>query len=470
VADPNDPAGPSDDPRERFLVLVVRYFDGDLDDADTAELNALLRADPECRRLFAEYGTRGCLIRETLDSERQRSELPPADGPDPRDTPPARTRPRRNRVLLLVGGAGLLATAATLAFVFWPPPRAPEDIRAAVVGAVEPGAGDVRVTSPDGQVRVIAGRTELRAGDTVRTEPLRGTAAVVYPDGTRLTLIGDTAVTCSGAAGKNVVLHRGTVGASVNPQPEGNPMVLATPAARIEVRGTEFYCQALPDRTDVSVTRGSVRVVRTSDGKAIDVPGGKRVLAAAQAALAVEDIPQLLDTWELDFEQGLPEGLHRGRFVAEGLPRGSKGGVAAVRATRKGEEDLFEIASPEAWQRGLFAFHADSHLHVTYKIEQPRWVNVFVIARGAGPSGKHVGNYLFNEPGFHAPDRVGKWQTVTIPLAKLRRAGTNSPAAPGPDEVPYLVVFSSQGDRGLVIDRVWVTRGGPGVVQYRDVE
>ena len=43
--------------RDRFHVLVVRYFDGDLDGAEMAELNALLRADPECRWQFTEYAT-----------------------------------------------------------------------------------------------------------------------------------------------------------------------------------------------------------------------------------------------------------------------------------------------------------------------------------------------------------------------------------------------------------------------------
>lgn len=465
MADQPGPSLPEDDARDRFLVLVVRYFDDGLSEPEVSELNALLRADPECRRLFAEYSTRCTLIRETLDAERRR---PAAVKPSPRDSVPARHRPGYKRRLLLTSVAGLLATAATLIIVLWPALRGPEEPRAVVVGTVEPASGDVRVIALDGQVRVITEKTELRSGDTVRTEAVHGAAVVAYPDGTRLTLAGDTAVLCSGAGGKSVVMHHGTLGASVRPQPAGSPMTLETPAARIEVRGTEFYCQALPDRTDVSVMRGSVRVVRTSDGTAVDVPEGKRVLAEARAPLAVEDIPQLLDTWDMDFEQGLPANMHRARFATEGLPRGSKGGASAIRANRVGEEDYFEIASPEMWQQGLFAFHPDSHLHVTYKIEQPKWVNVFIIARSAGPNGKHVGNYMFNDNEFFA--RPGKWRTVSIPLAKLRRAGTTSDAAPGPDEVPYLVVFSSQGDRGLVIDRVWVTRGGPGVVRYQDIE
>jgi ferric-dicitrate binding protein FerR (iron transport regulator) len=470
MADHLNPTPPDDDRSERFVVLVARYFDGNLDEAEMTELNALLRADPECRRLFAEYCTRGCLIGETLDSERQRARLPLDEEPDSNDTQPSRVRLRPKRVVLLAGVAGLLVTAATLTFLFWPSHPVPEEIQTAVVGAVEPGSGDVRVITPDGQVRVIAARTEIHDGDTVRTEPLRGAAAVVYPDGTRLTLSGDTGVTCSGNVHKRVVVHQGMVGASVNPQPEGHPMVLTTPAARIEVRGTEFYCLALPDRTDVTVTKGSVRVVRTSDGKAVDVPEGKRVLAEAQAALVVEDIPQVLDTWDLDFEQGLPADMQRARLVTEGLPRGSKGGAAAVRSTRMGEEDFFELALPEKWQQGLFTFHPDSHLHVTYKMDRPDWVNLFICVRGAGPNGAFVGNYLFKEPEFYAQAKPGKWRIAVIPLSKLRRAGTGSDARPGADEVPYLLLFSSQGDRGLVIDRVLVTRDGPGVVQYRDVE
>ena len=35
MADTSDPAAPSGDPRERFLVLVARYFDGDLNETET---------------------------------------------------------------------------------------------------------------------------------------------------------------------------------------------------------------------------------------------------------------------------------------------------------------------------------------------------------------------------------------------------------------------------------------------------
>jgi hypothetical protein len=156
--------------------------------------------------------------------------------------------------------------------------------------------------------------------------------------------------------------------------------------------------------------------------------------------------------------------------VSEGLPPGSKGGVAAVPAAGRDAEGLFEVASPEMWHQGLFAFRPDTHLHLTYQMTRPGWVNVFVCARGPDPNGPHVGNYLFNDDGFYRDLRPGRWRTVSVPLARLRRAGMRDDKPPAADEVPYLVLFSSQGDRGLVIDRVWVTRGGPAVVRYQDVE
>jgi hypothetical protein len=304
----------------------------------------------------------------------------------------------------------------------------------------------------------------------VRTEGLIGAAAVRYADGTRLALIGDTAVTCSDQEGKVVRLHHGTLAASVQPQPAGSPLVVETPAARVEVLGTEFTCRAGDDGTEVSVTRGRVRVVRTSDGAAVEVADAQRVLVAAEAVLAVEPVQNRPDTWELDFERGLPAGLHRGRFVIDGLPPDSKGGVAAVPAARRDGEGLFEIATPDMWHRGLFAFHPDTHLHVTYAMARPGWVNVFVCARASSSSGPHIGNYLFNDDGFYRDLPPGRWRTASVPLARLRRAGIGDDKPPAADEVPYLILFSSQGDRGLVIDRLWVTRGGPGVVRFQDLE
>ncbi|MCI0460415.1 MAG: sigma-70 family RNA polymerase sigma factor [Gemmataceae bacterium] len=172
--------------------------------------------------------------------------------------------------------------------------------------------------------------------------------------------------------------------------------------------------------------------------------------------------------WEEDFENGLPKDCS-GRFVQDGLPRGSRGAAAAVRMDRGTEGVFFQIATPKLWDQGLFAVQNDSHFHFTFKMDRPGWMNVFLIARHGGHKGQHSGNYLFNDPHFW-PRQPGQWRTLSIPFAQFRRAGSGQGPPPSATEVPYMVLFSSLADRGLVIDRMWVTRGGPGVVQCQDVD
>jgi hypothetical protein len=65
------------------------------------------------------------------------------------------------------------------------------------------------------------------------------------------------------------------------------------------------------------------------------------------------------------------------------------------------------------------------------------------------------------------PPKAGEWRTVTIPLTQFQRKrdGMFRDEPPVVGEVAYSVSISAtEPDRGLVIDRIWVTRGGPGEV------
>jgi hypothetical protein len=99
-------------------------------------------------------------------------------------------------------------------------------------------------------------------------------------------------------------------------------------------------------------------------------------------------------------------------------------------------------------------------------MERPDWLNVFIIVRE--PNGPFAGNYLFNRPVFRRP--AGQWQTLTIPLTEFSKAGSERGESLPAHLVPFLVLFSSDNDRGLVIDRIWVTRGGSGIVEFKDIE
>jgi hypothetical protein len=207
-----------------------------------------------------------------------------------------------------------------------------------------------------------------------------------------------------------------------------------------------------------------VRLVRVRDGQAVEVPDGKYAVVTEQNNLSVEDIPRLSDAWEVDFEQGLPEGWDAGQRVTEGLPPGSRGGIKAV---HKESEDLYLISSQEAWVQGLFASRKTSHLHVTYKMERPNWINALIVTRTSDPDEPHhSGNYVFKDFPWVEP---GQWQTLSIPLAQFERIHRGDVRLE--EVVPYkLGFFSGTPDRGLVIDRIWITPDGPGKVELKAIE
>jgi hypothetical protein len=98
-------------------------------------------------------------------------------------------------------------------------------------------------------------------------------------------------------------------------------------------------------------------------------------------------------------------------------------------------------------------------------MQQPNWINIIVSARTRdGDPPAFASNYLFEIP-WHATE-PGKWYTLSVPFSEFKRLSGGKNALTS--EVPFQVLFNSTApDRGLVLDRVWVTRGGPGVVQQK---
>ena len=453
----DDPTTPEDLSADVFLLLVLRYFDGDVNATELTQLNERLRTDDSCRQRFMEFCTRGMLVREIFDPERQASLR--------RETASPRMQERQttNRKWRRLGGLALAASLLAGVMIGWWFFNTPESH---TIGSLQGVSGDVRILAVGGEVRSAENGSLIKSGDTVRASGERDQAVFNFADGTKITLIGDTSVTLSDGGQKSVVVHQGNLAVLAKPQPRELPLVLATPTARIQVVGTQFLLETRRDHTDLSVIEGRVRVTRVDDNQSVEVTQGKRLLTKDRADFSVQDIPKPHERWELDFEDGLPTGMSRGRFVRDGLPAGSQGGVAAVRADHGKHAILHEIATFENWSRGLFAVHDDSHLHFTYKMERPDWLNVFIIVRE--PNGPFAGNYLFNKPVFRGP--AGQWQSITIPLSEFKKAGSEKGESLPTHLVPFLVLFSSDNDRGLVIDRIWVTRGGPGAVEFKDIQ
>jgi hypothetical protein len=94
-------------------------------------------------------------------------------------------------------------------------------------------------------------------------------------------------------------------------------------------------------------------------------------------------------------------------------------------------------------------------------------VNVLLVTRTTDPHDpRFSGNYLFKDFPRVTP---GQWQTLSIPLSRFQRIHPG--AVPLDEVVPYkLTFFSDAVDRGLVIDRMWITTDGSGDVELHGVK
>lgn len=441
-----------DDPR--FRRLVEAYCSQTASDEEFLELQQRMVRDAAAREFYLRYMNLEAGLESYGDSTAS------ARARDA-DQPPQSARHTRSAMRFAVLATACGTALAVLSIWLWPGERAGERYRP-IVCALEQISGSVMVARSDGNVRPARNGTGVGAGDTVLNQGSQSAATLVYADGTRLSLVGRASVTFNGEDQKIVTMHGGTVFASVTAQPAGNPMRVVTLTDVVEVLGTQFALDARTEETDLSVKRGLVRLTRLADGESVEVPAGRRVVSKPRSELALEEIPPVPDEWAVDFEEGLPPEWASGRLVAAGLPAGSHGGVQSVHVPSKNGSP-FEIATSNRWTYGLFAVHDDSHLHLTFKMQNPGWFNILILTRAAdGHPPRFAGNYIFDEPDWQ-PQQAGRWITATIPLSAFR------PLPPARDSfenaVPFQVLFSSpQTDRGLVIDRISVTRGGPGYV------
>jgi hypothetical protein len=107
---------------------------------------------------------------------------------------------------------------------------------------------------------------------------------ILFTDGTRVELGGETSVRClEEDRGKRVVLERGRIGAEVRPQRGESPFVAETEAAEAVVVGTRFSLLAGPAFARLDVAEGRVRLRRRSDGAEVAVAAGQYAVVSAEA-------------------------------------------------------------------------------------------------------------------------------------------------------------------------------------------
>jgi len=153
-----------------------------------------------------------------------------------------------------------------------------------------------------GAVSILRGNGSHPAREGLSVTELEGLqtengarASLRFADGTTITLFGasESRVWLNGPAaktaahGKQMTLDRGSLEASVAPQPVSMPLIIRTPHTEIKILGTKFTLESLPDNARLEVREGHVQMKRIADGKSVDVNSGFYAVASREMEFAV---------------------------------------------------------------------------------------------------------------------------------------------------------------------------------------
>lgn len=282
-------------PADRELLLA--YIEGELDAQAEARLHSRLKTEPELAQELICLARTESILREWAQAMQLAAEA--ATDPIPQLAP----APHRRFPWAWLLGVGVLAASLLIlwsAGIFTPAtavaPVDPASATPVALAQIIEAAGQVELLNPAGQRSLARPQQDIAPGQTLQVGGDGSRASIQYPDGSRLDLTAGTTVRLEGGPGtslaKQVILIDGYVFAEVKPQPEGQPLVLTTPHAIIRVPGTRFSSATQQDTTRVELDEGRLQVVRTSDGKSIDVTEGLyAIITRHEPALMSEPLP-----------------------------------------------------------------------------------------------------------------------------------------------------------------------------------
>lgn len=360
---------------------------------------------------------------------------------------------------------GVAALAACLLFViFAGDPNGDLD---EVLAQLDPHGSIVTIVDADGNPRIVQ-TTEspltLHANETVETTQAIDTAEIVYADGTKIELLGETRVrlTQRQDRSKELIILSGLVQADVSPQPPGKPLRIVTQTATLEVLGTTLGVEVRNASTRLGVATGRVAMTRKADGQRVEVQAGRFATAtqSAQEPLQSHPFPELSAEWSEDFEAGAPAGWRTGELVK----LDDSTAVRAIQSPRSGGR--FVITSHNAWQEGahgLCKIDANSVLHMRIRQSEFARITLMIGTRAYPPeTGRIGGNLFYTKKAWNEDLPPDTWRTISVPLSDLgwQMKQGKKVAGPAPLEslAAYLIhVSTMKQDAGLMIDRIWIS-------------
>ena len=315
----------------------------------------------------------------------------------------------------------------------------------------------------------VSADSKIHSGEVLRTIGPESFAVVQFADSSVVAMAGNSELKCEfDGSRRRVVVSEADLMAQVTSLSDAAPIVFKTSLTEAVTFGTKLSLYADVDTTEVTVQEGEVHMHRLSDGVTANVRGGETLVGSVVSDWIPTPLAPVSSVWEEDFDNGLPRRWRAGRLVDDSLPSGSFGAVRAV--SRRGQQGdpggPFRIASAREWARGLFRVEEDTHLNFTYKLKFRGGLHVRLNTHETPWYPGPATTYEFRSWQLRGATRT-RWRTVSIPLQNFGRIergrGITTPGEqPVPGSLAIMVSWASPGrDSGLILDRVWVTRGSP---------
>jgi ferric-dicitrate binding protein FerR (iron transport regulator) len=461
------PGGARDD--ARLDELFVRYWDDALTPDEADELAARLVADPRARELFLLYSQQAVMVAELpafappartthpLDGTATRAEPSTADTLASFGLPTPAAKPRRR--LTRRGALGLIGGGLAAALMVGISGRLLREGNRPGTGIrVRDVRGDVTVRDALGRI-VPAGQT-LPIGATVSTSGLGSSVILSYPDGTGITVAGDSVVTIPD--GSHVLLNQGVVSALVPPQDLGTEALsLLTPQVTLAgLSGVLLTLGQGSRATELEVHEGLVSALRPSGEPMAVVRQGETLTVGSDGDHRKRPTPAVPDQFAWNLNEPLPEDWHVGR--REATPEGPVVVPASWPDPYWRYTRMYQIRSNKQWTRGFFRLQSDSEIRVRYRVRQAGAGQVCFCVRTPSSTCPYTGmlewNGTFGEQKL-GEKKVGEWDWLTVKAGAM----LDNKERPnfGEPWVGFLIIFNTYKDNlGLEVAEFRVSRPG----------
>jgi ferric-dicitrate binding protein FerR (iron transport regulator) len=414
-------------PEPRLDELFVRYWDNRLSAAEAGELQSRLAADASARKAFEFL----CMQAVAAAEHASFADARPAKMSESR-------RWSRRRVLQYLGGgvaAGIMAAAVGRRF--WP---AEEETLVRVTAA----NGEVTLRTPGGQLVPPEGM--VAAGSTVSTVGPNASAMLNYPDGTEVSLAGDSAITVS-ARGRKLSILRGTVTANVARQPaDAEPLTLSTTDATVtRLSAVAFTIGRALHSTEVGVETGRVTVADAAGEPLEIVHGGEYMTVNSDGGHRKQAIEPTPEVFKLEMATHLPDGWNVGKHkIIDGVPNV----LPELWFDPYHKAEMYQVRSDQDWHRGFFRLHPDTPFHIRFWVDRPGPSQLCICVRTDRLSCSDTGMLECNDAFLNAEPKT--WQTRTVRAGEML-ANKHTPNF-GPPWVGFLYIFNTyKEDLGLKI-------------------